>query len=459
MAHRDIHLPSVHLRPPRGWVNDPNGLVFHDGRYHVFFQHNPHSAWHAAMHWGHYASTDLLRWEELPIALSPTPGGDDRDGVWSGNAVSYGGELIAFYSARRDDRWYQPVTAARSRDGRTFTKDPGLLIPDPPAGLTMFRDPYVWRDGERWRMLVGAALEDGRGAAVQYSSADLRTWTYQGVFLARAPEPLPGGADTEEGWECAQYAPFGDGRGAVLVSAWDPARGAQCTAAWTGREEGGVFSARLPAQRLDHGPDFYAPALLHAPDGRLLMWAWSWEARDEAYVGAPSAWTDAVGWAGMLTLPRELSLGADGRLRQQPARELKALRGPERIRTAGSGTTELGAVGRAAELAVHLDGDAGLRVVTSADGTEYLEVRRDPVTGEVVVDRTHASLDARAKRGAWRMPGGSGELRVLLDHSVAEVFTVDGEALTVRFYPVGGDGWRIRTTGSGAYEVEAWDLG
>ncbi|WP_137991531.1 glycoside hydrolase family 32 protein [Streptomyces vilmorinianum] len=472
----DPHLPAVHLRPPRGWVNDPNGLVFHDGRYHVFFQYNPHSARHQDMHWGHFTSTDLLHWEPLPIALAPDPApdGDDAGGVWSGNAVSHEGRLSVFYAARHPDRWYQPVAGAVSTDGITFTKHTDLLVPEPPDGLVMFRDPYVWRDGDRWRMLVGAALADGRGAAVQYTSDDLEKWTHQGIFFASAPRPLAGGADTEEGWECAQYAPFGDGRGAFLVSAWDPEEGARCTAAWTGHEAaggfgggfGGAFEPDGEPRRLDHGPDFYAPALLPAPDGRTLMWAWSWEARDEPRVGAPSAWTDAAGWAGMLTLPRELSLTAEGRLAQRPARELLGLRGARLLESSSaSGPADLGPIGPATDLVARLEGDAGLRVVTSADGAEYLEIRRDPGTGEIAVDRTHASLDPRARRGHWRLPGPRGdapaELRVLLDHSIAELFTAEGEALTVRFYPVGGAAWRLRSTGTSTSHctVDAWELG
>jgi beta-fructofuranosidase len=449
-------------------VNDPNGLVFHDGHYHVFFQYNPGSARHADMHWGHFRSRDLLDWELLPMALSPTPEGDDADGVWSGNAVEAGGELVAFYSALHAGRWYQPIARAASRDGGlTFTKQEGLVVAEPPAGTTMFRDPYVWRDGERWRMLVGAALDDGRGAAVQYSSTDLTEWTYQGVFLARAPEPLPGGGNTEEGWECAQYAHFGDGRGTVLVSAWDPHEGALCTAAWAGREKDGTFVAGAP-QRLDHGPDFYAPALLHAPDGRWLLWAWLWEARDEVRVGAPSTWTDEVGWAGMLSLPREVTPGRDGTLRQRPAREIDQLRQGRRVRSAGEvragRPVELGEVGPACDITARLDAAGGLRLVTDAAGSEYLDIVRDPATGDVVVDRSRASLDPRAKRGSWRLPAppGPADIRVVLDHSAAEVFTSEGQVLTLRLYPVGGAPWRLRATTSGAapvpYEVEAWDL-
>ncbi|MEV0173685.1 glycoside hydrolase family 32 protein [Streptomyces sp. NPDC050803] len=459
-AH-DPHFPALHLRPPANWLNDPNGLVFHDGRYHVYFQYNPHSARHADMHWGHFRSSDLLTWELLPNALAPTPGGEDAEGVWSGNAVEADGHLVAFYSAKRPDRWYQPVTSAVSDDGgTTFSKREGLLIPDPPPDTVMFRDPYVWRDGDRWRMLVGAGLSDGRGAALQYSAGtDLTDWTYQGIFLARAPEPLPGGGNTEEGWECAQYAHFGDGRGVVLVSAWDPQEGALCTAAWPGREENGAFTAVAP-QRLDHGPDFYAPALLPAPDGRWLMWAWIWEARDEERVGAPSTWTDAVGWAGMLSLPRELTLADDGTVRQRPARELDQLRRGQSIRASGDGPADLGEIAPVSDITARLDTTGGLRLTTDASGDEYLDITRDPATGEVIVDRSHASLDSRAKKGSWRLPAPEGpvDLRIVLDRSVVEVFTAEGQALTLRLYPVGGAPWHLRTTASAPYAVEAWDL-
>ncbi|MBA2950437.1 glycoside hydrolase family 32 protein [Streptomyces sp. PSKA28] len=465
---RDPHFPALHLRPPRHWLNDPNGLVFHDGYYHVFFQYNPLSARHADMHWGHFRSPDLLNWELLPIALAPTPGGEDAEGVWSGNAVEADGELIAFYSAKHPGRWYQPVARAVSRDGGlTFTKHERLIVAEPPAGATMFRDPYVWRDGERWRMLVGAALDDGRGAAVQYSSTDLTDWAYQGIFLARAPEPLPGGGTTAQGWECAQYAHFGDGRGAVLISAWNPHEGALCTVAWPGHEEGGSFVAGSP-QRLDHGPDFYAPALLPAPDGRWLMWAWIWEARDEERVGARSEWTDEVGWAGMLSLPRELTLGDDGTVRQRPAREVERMRGERRIGATGEARADqpavLGEIGRICDISVRLETAGGLRLITDVAGSEYLDIVRDPATGEVVVDRTHASLDRRAKGGSWRLPAQAGpvDLRIVLDHSVAEMFTDEGQALTLRLYPVGDAPWRLQAVSAGTapvpYAVEAWDL-
>jgi beta-fructofuranosidase len=472
---RDPHFPTVHLRPPRHWVNDPNGLVFHDRYHHVFFQYNPQGVQHVGMHWGHWRSRDLLRWELLPVAISPTPGGFDAEGVWSGNAVSAGDHLVAFYSAKRDDRWWQPIAAATSADGVAFDKTAELLVSDPPAGTVMFRDPYVWRDGDRWRMLVGATLEGGRGAALHYGSDDLSHWRYLGHYLARAPEQLADNRDTGKGWECVQLATLAPDRAALVFSVWDPEGGAAHVATYVGEDLGFRFEPHQ-LQLFDHGPDCYAPAVMQAPDGRWLAWAWIWEARDEHRVGAPSSWTDEVGWAGMLSLPRELTLTEHG-LHQAVAREIDLLRGGRLLDVTWTVTdaapAELGQIDRSTDLVATLgrstDGRAaaGLRVVTSADGSEHLDVGLDPGTGDLIVDRAAASLDPRAKKGSWRIPirvppGGSVELRALIDHSVIEIFTSNGEALTLRFYPTGTSDWRLlaRALGSGEVRltVTAWQL-
>ncbi|WP_030946999.1 glycoside hydrolase family 32 protein [Streptomyces sp. NRRL S-646] len=468
-APRDPYRPVAHLRPPRNWINDPNGLVFHDGHYHVFHQYNPSGATHANMHWGHFRSPDLLSWEPLPIALSPTPGGVDADGCFSGNAVSDGDRLVAFYSANRWDRspQHQPVTTATSSDGgRTFGPRGQLVIPTWPEGCTMYRDPYVWRDGERWRMLVGAALTDGRGAALLYTSPDLETWTYLGPFDARAQEPVgDSGLHTGEGWECPQYLPPQSGRpGALIFSAWNDHDGARCVTALVGEEHGNAFEAGPPAF-VDHGPDCYAPALLRAPGGRWLLWGWSPEAREED-------WVVADGWAGVLTLPREISVAADGTLHQQPATELLALHGESALHSEGVAQgpqpVELGSVGRAFDLTARLEttGAASLRLLTDPEGSEYLDIRLDAAAGELVVDRDHASLDTRAHGGSYRMPCPTGqpvELRLVVDHSLAEIFlTSTGQVLTLRFYPTGIGPWRLQAhTAPGAHlshAVDAWEL-
>ncbi|MER5210271.1 glycoside hydrolase family 32 protein [Streptomyces sp. NPDC002838] len=463
----DPHLPAVHLRPPRNWINDPNGLVFHDGHYHVFFQYNPYGAQHATVHWGHFRSPDLITWEQLPVALAPTPGGDDADGCYSGNAISVDGRLVAFYSAHRTDRWWQPVTTAESHDGGcTWTKRPELLIPKPPAGTTMYRDPYVWRQDGRWRMLVGSALADGRGAALLYESDDLENWACLGPFHTSAR------ADTADpaGWECPQYATFGD-RGVLIVSDWTPQGGPSHVTAHTGREEHGRFTATAPPVRLDHGPDFYAPALLKAPEeDRWLLWGWSWEARE-------AEWSNEAGWAGVLTLPRELTLADDGTVRQRPARELLALRGERVLHRTGHVTrsrpVELGPVSDTFDLTAVLtpdpSGTSGLRLITSADGAEHLDITLDHTAGRLTVDRGHASLDPRARSGTYAMPYSAAEapgtpvgLRVIVDRSIAEIHLASGQVLTIRFYPTGEAPWRLqaRTTGTGHtdFTTEVWNL-
>ncbi|WP_432036079.1 glycoside hydrolase family 32 protein [Streptomyces cucumeris] len=464
----DRHLPTAHLRPSRNWVNDPNGLVFHDGHYHVFFQYNPFGPQHAHTHWGHFRSPDLITWEPLPVALAPTPGGEDEDGCYSGNTVSVDGDLVAFYSANRTGRWWQPVTTARSHDGGfTWVKRPELLIPEPPAGTTMYRDPYVWRQDGRWRMLVGAALADGRGAALLYESDGLEHWTYRGPFHTSSRDP----ATTADpaGWECPQYATL-DGSGVLVVSDWTPQDGPRHVTVHVGGEEHGRFAAAASPAPLDHGPDFYAPALLKAPGDRWLLWGWSWEARD-------GDWSDESGWAGVLTLPRELTLADDGTVAQRPARELLALRGERVVHRTGLATrsrsSELGQVSRAFDLTATLipdtTGSSGLRLVTSTDGTEYLDISLDPASGQLTVDRTHASRDPRARGGTFTMacasaknPGTPVELRMVVDASIAEIYLATGQVLTLRFYPVGDGPWRLqaRTTGSGhsGFTVEAWDL-
>ena len=463
----DPFRPLAHLRPPRNWINDPNGLAFHDGHYHVCYQYNPYGSTHENMHWGHFRSPDLLSWEPLPIALSPTPGGEDADGCFSGNAVSDGDRLVAFYSANRWDRRHQPVTSATSRDGgRTFSPRGELVIPEPPDGCTMYRDPYVWRDGDGWRMLVGAALDDGRGAALLYESPDLDTWTYLGPFSAREQQQVGDtGLHTGEGWECPQYLPAQSGRpGALVFSAWNDHDGDRCVAALVGEENGDTFEAGPPAL-VDHGPDCYASALLPAPGGRWLLWGWSREAREES-------WAVTDGWAGLLTLPREISVSGDGIVRQRPAAELLALRGEHTVHaedfTHGPQPVELGGVGRAFDLTARLEptAGAGLRLLTNPDGSEYLDIRIDAAAGELVVDRDHASLDARAHGGSYRMPcptDGPVELRMVVDHSIAEVFlTSTGQVLTLRCYPTGDGPWRLQVHNAPdarlSYSVDAWEL-
>ena len=113
----DPSFPALHIRPPRGWMNDPNGLCRVDGRYHVFFQYNPAAPVHSAIHWGHVSSTDLLSWQEHPIALSPRQGLIDAAGCWSGCVIDDSGVPTAVYTANPDHAGNAVAAGHRANSG------------------------------------------------------------------------------------------------------------------------------------------------------------------------------------------------------------------------------------------------------------------------------------------------------------------------------------------------------
>jgi beta-fructofuranosidase len=465
-ADVDPLYPRIHPRPPRNWVNDPNGLVHHNGRWHLFAQASPDSATGGDICWWHADSADLVHWTDRGIALRPHLGDDtrpDRDGVWSGNAISYDGDLVAFYSAFRTDTAWQPMLSAVSADdGLTFTDDGTVRATAPevvvlPDGTRTtahtLRDPFVWADpdpaapGEpRWSLLLGAGLdvvEPGDGAAryaavLRFTSDDLDRWTYAGVFH-HLPVPAAGTTpDTGEMWECPAYAEIPDAEGnlvsVLIICGWYrtsfPARAIALLA-----DRSGDLLTQRAATFLEDGDALYAPSVLHAPDGRVLLWGWIRELRDLSE-------SVAAGWTGALTFPREVTI-RDGSLASWPAAELDLLRS-----AAIDVADDTFAVPVAVELL--LDGHAGPVTVHLHSGSTELTLRLDTDTrraavGDVELDAATSSVDGRP----W--------LRVFVDGSVLEAFTSAGRAVTTRTYPRHHAGWTARVEGAtGA--VHAWNL-
>ena len=176
---------ALHLQPERGWINDPNGLCYFQGKYHAFFQHNPKAPVWDTMHWGHAVSEDLLHWEELPIALYPDQPYESGQGCFSGSAVEKDGRLYLFYTAV-DSSLAQTQCLAWTDDGQHFTKYPGNpILPQSPIDPASkdFRDPKVfpWKDGS-YRMVCGVGKE-GYAAVVLYRSQDLLHWDYVGPLF------------------------------------------------------------------------------------------------------------------------------------------------------------------------------------------------------------------------------------------------------------------------------------
>lgn len=330
VAH-DPAFPTLHPRPDVGWLNDPNGLCRIDGRWHVFFQWNPDSARSSRIRWGHLSSTDLVHWTTEPAALVPRDGEPDSFGCWTGCVTDDGGTPTAVYSGVVDDSGHSVVLLARGdRELRDWQQDtePVLAMPDP-SRFSDARDPYVFHHGgHRWAVL-GAGHRQGEPAALVYRVDDLTDWRSAGVLLDTA-DPVAASVAAAHVWECPNLFEL-DGRWVLIVSLMGPLD-EDCNKVryLVGDLEildpdgpDSEFQLRFRPTTgglLDTGPACYAPQVLCTPE-RVLLWGWAWELRDQGEV-------DAAGWAGSLTLPRELELNGD-RLVSRPVAELEAVLGAE----------------------------------------------------------------------------------------------------------------------------------
>ena len=177
-----------HLMPPVGWLNDPNGLCWYKGRYHVFFQYSPFEANGGLKFWGHYSSEDMISWRYEGVPLLPDSIYDCH-GVYSGSAIAEKDKLHLFYTGNiKMDGDYDYINNGRqsstlhveSADGLHFgTKEVAVSCEDYPENYTChIRDPKVWKEGEEYRMILGGRQKSDQGAVLFYSSEDLKNWKF-----------------------------------------------------------------------------------------------------------------------------------------------------------------------------------------------------------------------------------------------------------------------------------------
>ena len=456
------HRPRYHFLPPANWMNDPNGVIQWRGRYHLFYQFNPYRPMWGQIHWGHAVSDDLIHWEDLPIALTPTLGGPDEGGCWSGCAVDHDGVPTIFYTGIRGDHALaqSQVTcvAVGSDDLLTWTKHlTNPVVTPPDLGLTGFRDPSVWREDGGWYQLVGAGFRGMGGAALLYRSDDLLEWDYLGPLLSSSQHDL--GLWTGSIWECPQLLNFGDKR-VLIFGVWDD--GTHYTVAMTGSYQNHRFTPEHVG-KLDAGDrHFYAAQTLKDERGRYLMWGWVQE-------GSSLGEQSKVGWSGVMSLPRELSLTTSGTLLLKLPEELEGLRDTHtRFENLGVTRTQKLIEGVQLELEAELEpneAECGLVVFCSPDGAEETRIFYDPVRQKLGVNRGRSSLSADTRpdvqEGDFELcPGESLKLHVFLDHSVVEVFANDRFCVTSRVYPSRTDSTGVGVFGTGAVlrRLDVWTL-
>ena len=459
----------MHFSPQNNWMNDPNGLVFHDGLYHLYFQCNPQGVSHANISWGHATSTDLTRWTEHDPAIL----WDDDAQIFSGSVVVDHGNtsgfgtdqepaLVALYTAAAPG--HQAQALAYSTDGGyVWTKYPGNPVLD--RGTSDFRDPKVFRyddGGDGYWVMVAVEAQDRQ--VLFHRSDDLKTWTFLSSYGPAGPV---GGV-----WECPDMFPLAvdgdedDVRWVLLISL-NPGgiAGGSGTHYVVGDFDGAVFHPSAPFATpgpesltdgsqsravleafgwIDFGPDCYAGVTfdgLGRNDRTLIAWMANWE-----YAGRIPA-EDSEEHRSAMTLPRRLSLtrdqGGAERLRQEPVAEV----GPGK-------SIDLGSLTGSVALAEGLTGAARIRLAAAFGDAQSVELRIESSPGDGILirqDRVSGLIEID-RPGAGMPPGFSGTPSMLLAQpdeigwdvwidplnervSSIELFAQDGEKVLTALIP------------------------
>lgn len=401
--------PIFHLQTKANWINDPNGPIYFHSEYHIFFQHNPYGAKWGNMSWGHAVSSDLVHWRHLPIVLTPQPDGYDKDGVFSGCCVDDNGVMTIVYTGVSP----QVQCIARSHDnGRTFEKYQGnpVIAAPPVDNVEGFRDPFVWKNGDWWYVVIGSGIKGEGGTAFLYRSKNLESWEYLNRIATGFGVM----------WECPNFFPLGD-KWLLAVSPYGECK-------YTVGDFDGRHFTPTQWRRMDLGgrAGFYAPNCLVDEKGRRIIWGWITGGGSEGYP-----------WNGMLTLPRVLSLRDDGRLGVEPLPELA------RLRTAHRHWNEMIVAkdsvfvlpefkSRTFEMIVEFDPSGtsrfGVEVLRSDDGGEKQMI---------LFDNENLTLHSGDKSGEFQLlpDEKSLKLHIFVDRSVIEVFANNRVCLTRRVYP------------------------
>ncbi len=302
---------QYHYKPRRGWVNDPNGLVYFQGYYHVFYQHAPNyeQPWHQPMHWGHARTRDFLHWEELPVALYPDQL-YDNGGCWSGTATVKDRRLYLFYASIHTPAGsrekIQTVSVAYTDDGVHFTKYAGNPVIDrfPADGGPDFRDPAVCRiDGRYYCVMATGHKESQTGRLLLYRSEDLLHWDYVGIMSEWAGCKYT---------ECPSFLQADEAF--LLTASVCPLDKRHYFSVMYGDFDGRSFRVRV-AGEVDKGPDQYAGQVFRDHRGRNLLISWipGWKYKGYAERDV-----------GCMSVPRELKL-VGGRICAYPPEEIRHL--------------------------------------------------------------------------------------------------------------------------------------
>ena len=467
--------PAYHLSARVGWLNDPNGFSWYDGKYHLFYQYHPYDSHWGPMHWGHAVSRDLLRWEYLPAALAPDRP-YDRDGCFSGSALALpdGRHVLMYTGVAKEVTESGQVREVQTQnlafgDGIDYTKyEHNPIITDsallPGESRYAFRDPRMWQAADgTYRVLIANDVSGQGGQMLLFRSTDLYHWE-----RVRALEENHNRIGIM--WECPDFFEL-DGKSVLLGSSQDMLpkgleyHNGNNTFYFIGSFDPATETFTEEADyAVDYGIDFYAPQTLLTPDGRRVMIGWmqNWD--------TCNLHTGSTPWFGQMSFPRELRV-QNGRLYQSPIREIVGLRRDEavheNVELADGEIILPGVSGRLVDMEIEVEpaGDAFSRfsVRLARNSLFHTSLSFRPHESTLKIDRKFSG-SRRAiihqRRARVRHDNGRLKLRVLLDRFSAEVFVNDGEQVlsSTIFTDLSAEGISFFADGKVRFSVHKYGL-
>ena len=442
-----------HLMPPVGWLNDPNGLCWYKGKYHVFFQYAPFDVEGGLKFWGHYTSEDMIDWKYEGTALYPDSSYDCH-GVYSGSALVDDGKLHLFFTGNvKIDGDYDYINEGRetstlhveSEDGIHFSnKEEVISFSEYPEEFTChIRDPKVWKENGKYFMVLGGRLKGDKGAVLVYESGDLKEWK----LLRTITTPEVFGYM----WECPDYFEL-DGEKILSVSPQGLTReefrfqNIYQSGYFILKEDGSVDVKDF--REWDMGFDFYAPQTFTDVQGRRILIGWmGMPDADEEYVNK----TIEEGWQHCLTVPRELKL-KDGKILQYPVKELENLRKEKTVLNDENSAVELRVeVNEGFDLVLEEIALTGSSFQISMGG--QMLFRYENGTAEI----GFPGVTGAGRKVRKAQINELGNIRFLVDTSAAEIYLNDGETVfSTRYYPDRED--LLLKIQGGKFKGNLWNL-
>lgn len=437
----DFSRPKFHLLPAANWTNETHGLIFYQDKYHIFNQKNASNLFLRQINWGHFSSPDLINWTEHIPALTPDRG-YDQNGIWSGHVVLDDTGIPTIIYTTGGDTMGVGLAFPKDEDlieWQKYDKNPVIRGQPKEYTRTDLRDPYVWKEGDIWCLIIGYGIEENnanRGAVLLYTSKDLKKWEFKHTLFEGNPQD----DDTGVFWEMPVFKKIG--KKYVLLINKTPHMGEPARAMyWVGDFKNEKFIPdNTQPRNLEIINRLLSPSVTEDEYGLITAIA---IIPDE--FGEAAAYKQ--GWTHLYSMPRVWNL-KKGKIMQTPHPNLRTIRDkcvsfPE-IKMNHGDSYKLSQHNLQLEIKAKVEVNGakkfGFVVNKNSDGSEYTKIYYDVESQQMVVDQTRASLKEhipkRIKKETYHLDVSNPiDFHVFIDGSVIEVFVNEEDAFTTRVFP------------------------